>query len=219
MHLSLPIWNVDLVVSWYLLHQVRCEVFSALFLYFFSTVSYFLYWFSHFFYLFITDIYWRHQVGCERETPFLVFFCIDFLLFVLVFLHWYFFPSFLIFTGGIKCVVRERHMRPRGVIGSHALSLNQSDFFCICFYFSSHPFPIFWHWFSHFLTVYHSLLSLFPIWHNPACFCYCMFHIPINPNQSERISGERRPFAGRRAIEYKSCSQQCPQHYLNIQIY
>ena len=68
MHLSLPIWNVDLVVSWYLLHQVRCEVFSALFLYFFSTVSYFLYWFSHFFYLFITDIYWRHQVRCERET-------------------------------------------------------------------------------------------------------------------------------------------------------
>ena len=144
------------------------------------------------------------------SQPFLIF-CIDFLIF--------FTCLSLIFTGGIKCVVRERHMRPRGVIGSHALSLNQSDFFCICFYFSSHPFPIFWHWFSHFLTVYHSLLSLFPIWHNPACFCYCMFHIPINPNQSDRISRERRPFAGRRAIEYKSCSRQCPQHYLSIQIY
>ena len=34
---------------------------------------------------------------------------------------------FLIFTtAGIKCVVRERHMRPAGQIGSHALSLNQS---------------------------------------------------------------------------------------------
>ena len=50
---------------------------------------------------------------------------------------------FLIFTtAGIKCVVRERHMRPAGQIGSHALSLNQSTtsgfvFLVLCFVFVS----------------------------------------------------------------------------------
>ena len=102
------------------------------------------------------DIYWRRQVRCERETyETRICLCVFVFVFDF-FVSWYlraassvsweryiWDPSlslclclclclwlcpfcFMIFTGSIKCVVRERHMRPGGEIGSHALSLNQS---------------------------------------------------------------------------------------------
>ena len=76
---------------------------------------------------------------------------------------------FLIFTtAGIKCVVRERHMRPGGRIGSLALSLNQSPqiFFALFFYFLAlflDPF---------FLLLHNAILSF-------SASCYDFFSVTL----------------------------------------
>ena len=70
---------------------------------------------------------------------------------------------FLIFTtAGIKCVVRERHMRPAGQIGSHALSLNQSTT-------SSFVFLVF-------VFVFVSQT----IHHHPLCFVFALVSCPVS---------------------------------------
>ena len=101
---------------------------------------------------------------------------------------------FLIFTtAGIKCVVRERHMRPAGQIGSHALSLNQSTtsgfvFLVLCFVFVS--LSLKQSTTTHFVLFCVSLMPCLPI--NPPvhlrlCFsriCICLNPCLQNPNQS-----------------------------------
>ena len=101
---------------------------------------------------------------------------------------------FLIFTtAGIKCVVRERHMRPAGQIGSHALSLNQSTtsgfvFLVLCFVFVS--LSLKQSTTTHFVLFCVSLmpcLLINPPVHLRLCFsriCICLnpvSRIPINP--------------------------------------